>query len=53
MTCFSAHSNSNAYNFDEVCDETLDSLSEYFEQIVESCEHLDSADVGFSVRYHI
>ncbi|XP_067008480.2 frataxin, mitochondrial [Anabrus simplex] len=37
----------NSVTFDQVCDETLDSLSEYFEELIESCNHLESADVTY------
>lgn len=36
--------------FEKVCDETLDSLTEYFEEIVEAAAHLDGADVTYGVR---
>jgi hypothetical protein len=32
-----------------VCNETLESLSEYFEEIVEEAAHLKAADVSYSV----
>lgn len=35
--------------FEKVCEETLESLTEYFEEIIESCPHLISADVSYSV----
>ena len=35
--------------YEQVCNETLDSLSEYFEEIVEEAAHLKSADVSYSV----
>lgn len=36
--------------FERVCEETLDSLSEYFEELIESAPHLESADVSYGVR---
>lgn len=35
--------------FEEVCDETLDSLTETFEELVENADHLAGADVNYSV----
>lgn len=35
--------------FDKVCEETLDSLSEYFEELIEVAPHLKSADVSYGV----
>jgi len=32
-----------------VCNETLDSLSDYFEEIIEEAAQLKSADVSYSV----
>lgn len=37
--------------YEKVCEETLDSLSEYFEEIVEIASHLKSADVSYGVRF--
>ncbi|KAJ4429654.1 hypothetical protein ANN_21855 [Periplaneta americana] len=34
--------------YEQVCNETLDSLSEYFEELVESAPHLKAADVSCS-----
>ncbi|XP_044261796.1 frataxin homolog, mitochondrial [Tribolium madens] len=34
--------------FEKACDETLESLTEYFEQIVEEVDNLKSADVAYS-----
>lgn len=34
--------------YEQVCDETLDSLSEYFEEIIEEAAQLKSADVSYS-----
>lgn len=36
--------------FEKVCDETLDSLCEYFEELVENATHLKAADVSYGVR---
>jgi len=35
--------------YEQVCNETLDSLSEYFEEIIEEAPQLKSADVSYSV----
>lgn len=35
--------------FEQVCDETLDSLSEYFEELIEGAQHLQAADVSYGV----
>jgi hypothetical protein len=35
--------------YEQVCNETLDSLSEYFEEIIEEAAQLKSADVSYSV----
>ncbi|RZC38736.1 frataxin -like, mitochondrial, partial [Asbolus verrucosus] len=34
--------------FEKVCEETLESLTEYFEQIVEEADNLKSGDVSYS-----
>lgn len=34
--------------FDQACSETLESLTEYFEELIESSPHLKSADVAYS-----
>ncbi|GFG40499.1 hypothetical protein Cfor_06511 [Coptotermes formosanus] len=34
--------------YEQVCNETLESLSEYFEEIVEEAAHLKAADVSYS-----
>lgn len=39
---------SDKASFEEVCDETLDSLTEYFEELIESVDHLEKADVNYS-----
>ncbi|XP_029162704.1 frataxin homolog, mitochondrial [Nylanderia fulva] len=33
--------------YERICDETLDSLSEYFEELVEAAAHLPDADVSY------
>ncbi|GJQ69311.1 hypothetical protein Trydic_g6444 [Trypoxylus dichotomus] len=38
----------DALRFEKVCEETLESLSEYFEELVEGTNHLKSADVSYS-----
>lgn len=35
--------------YEQVCNETLDSLSDYFEEIIEEAAQLKSADVSYSV----
>lgn len=35
--------------YEKVCDETLDSLTEYFEELVEAAAHLPDADVSYGV----
>lgn len=37
--------------YEKVCEETLESLSDYFEQLVEESSNLDTADVSYSVSY--
>ncbi|KAK4881861.1 hypothetical protein RN001_005180 [Aquatica leii] len=34
--------------YEKVCEETLESLADYFEEIVENAHHLNSADVTYS-----
>lgn len=34
--------------YEQACNDTLDSLSEYFEEVVEEASHLKSADVSYS-----
>lgn len=36
-----------------MCSETLDSLTDVFEELVESADHLSGADVNYSVRKRI
>lgn len=36
--------------FEKVCEETLESLTEYFEFVVEQADNLKTADVSYSVR---
>jgi hypothetical protein len=38
--------------YEQVCNETLDSLAEYFETLVEEAVHLKAADVSYSVSNH-
>ncbi|XP_012539123.1 frataxin homolog, mitochondrial [Monomorium pharaonis] len=33
--------------YEKICEETLDSLTEYFEELVEAAEHLPDADVSY------
>lgn len=35
--------------FEKICEETLESLSEYFEELIENSSHLNSADVSYAV----
>lgn len=39
--------NCNEFDYHKVCDETLDSLCEYFEDLVENSAHLTAADVTY------
>lgn len=39
--------------FEEVCDATLDSLTESFEELIENDDHLAGADVNYSVRLSV
>lgn len=39
----------NTLNFEEVCEDTLDSLAEYFEELLETCPHIKDYDVNHSV----
>lgn len=39
--------------FEKICDETLDSLTEYFEELVEKAAHLEAADVSYGVRNYV
>jgi hypothetical protein len=36
-------------NFDKVSTETLESMSEYFDEIIEEAAHLQEADVSYGV----
>lgn len=36
--------------FEQVCEETLESLSDYFEELLEKTNNLPAADVSYSVR---
>ncbi|KAK3932514.1 Frataxin-like protein, mitochondrial [Frankliniella fusca] len=46
--CSETPSFPNNSTFEEVCAETLDSLTDYFEELVESTDHLAGADVNYS-----
>lgn len=35
--------------YEKICNETLDSLTEYFEELVEAAAHLSDADVSYGV----
>lgn len=39
--------------YEEVCQETLDSLCEFFDDIIEESPALKKADVSFGVRFFI
>lgn len=39
--------------YEKVCSETLDSLSDYFDEIVENDSHLVAADVSYGVGFYI
>ncbi|XP_025190634.1 frataxin homolog, mitochondrial isoform X2 [Melanaphis sacchari] len=45
---FSTSNNQNEIDFEQTCNETLESLCEYFEQIVEDNIHLENPDILFS-----
>ncbi|EZA53409.1 hypothetical protein DMN91_004709 [Ooceraea biroi] len=37
----------SSVQYEKICDETLDSLTEYFEELVEAAAHLPDADVAY------
>lgn len=37
--------------FEKVSDETLDSLTEYFDELIEQATHLSDADVSYGVGF--
>lgn len=39
--------------FEKVCEETLQSLTDFFEELVERNDKLESADISYSVRIYI
>lgn len=39
----------SSVQYEKVCDETLNSLTEYFEELVEAAVHLSDADVSYGV----
>ena len=43
------HEPMSLVEFEKVSDETLESLTEYFEELIETVPHLDNADVSYSV----
>ncbi|XP_060877781.1 frataxin homolog, mitochondrial isoform X2 [Metopolophium dirhodum] len=45
---FSVSSNLTEIDFEQACNETLESLCEYFEQVVEDNPHLENPDILFS-----
>lgn len=50
---YSTSSNAKSLEFEKACVETLESLNDYFEELVENSEHLKSADVSYSVMFSI
>ncbi|XP_022904941.2 frataxin, mitochondrial [Onthophagus taurus] len=38
----------DSIHFEKVCEETLESLTEYFEELIENAKHLNEADVSYS-----
>lgn len=37
--------------YERVCDETLESLTDYFEELIEDTSHLKNSDVTYGVGY--
>lgn len=37
--------------FEDICNETLESLTDYFEQLVEEAPNLKGADITYSVSF--
>jgi len=35
--------------YEKICNETLESLTEYFEELIEAAAHLPDADVSYGV----
>lgn len=48
--CFSSQVD-DTIDFEEICSETLESLSDYFEELIEGAPNLKGADVIYSVRF--
>lgn len=46
-TGYSTETELSSVQYEKVCDETLDSLTEYFEELVEAATHLPDADVSY------
>lgn len=46
---YTTNSHQNSLDFEKACVETLESLADYFEDLVENTEHLKKADVSYSV----
>ncbi|KAH0566565.1 frataxin homolog, mitochondrial [Cotesia glomerata] len=42
-----SHSELNNVEFEKISNETLDSLTEYFDELIEDATHLDDADVSY------
>lgn len=43
----------SATEYDKVSNETLESLTEFFDEIVEQAEHLEDADVSYGVKFQL
>ncbi|XP_012064429.1 PREDICTED: frataxin homolog, mitochondrial [Atta cephalotes] len=46
-TKYSTENELSSVEYEKICDETLDSLTEYFEELVETAVHLPDADVSY------
>ncbi|XP_066603507.1 frataxin, mitochondrial [Prorops nasuta] len=44
---YSTNKDHSALSFEKISDETLESLNDYFDQIIEQADHLEDADVSF------
>lgn len=52
-TCASGSGDqTDSFKFEQVCEETLESLCDYFEELVETSSHLKGADVLYGVCFH-
>lgn len=43
----------DAVQYDKVSEQTLDSLTEYFDELIEVAEHLQDADVSYGVSFTV